>query len=167
MAASAGTFAGNTTYGFGGTTGLAALDNAATRSGALMAMTVFDTGGIDTLDFSQTAASQVISLSSESLSSVLGGRHNVGIARGVVIENAISGSGDDLLVGNQAANQLFGGVGNDTLYGEGGGDTLYGGAGNDHYFIESIADKIFDESGTDRVAVTFSIDLTHPDFINI
>ena len=164
---SAGTFAGNTTYGFGGTTGLAALDNAATRSGALMAMTVFDTGGIDTLDFSQTAASQVISLSSESLSSVLGGRHNVGIARGVVIENAISGSGDDLLVGNQAANQLFGGVGNDTLYGEGGGDTLYGGAGNDHYFIESIADKIFDESGTDRVAVTFSIDLTHPDFMNI
>ena len=157
---SASSFAGNTTYGFGGTTGLAALDNAATRSGALMAMTVFDTGGIDTLDFSQTAAAQVISLSSESLSSVLGGRHNVGIARGVVIEHAISGSGNDLLVGNSAANQLTGGDGNDTLNGGDGDDTLYGGAGDDYYVLSAGNDVIIDTSGRNGISSAADIDLS-------
>lgn len=164
---SAGTFAGNTTYGFGGTTGLAALDNAATRSGALLAMTVFDTGGIDTLDFSQTAASQVISLSSESLSSVLGGRHNVGIARGVVIENAISGSGDDLLVGNWSDNVLTGGAGNDTLDGGYGKDTLYGGAGDDCYVINIQTPFIIDDIGRNGILSNSGIDLSSNEFVTM
>ncbi len=157
---SSGTFTGNTTYGFGGTTGIAAIDNAAATSGALMAMTIFDTGGIDTLDFSQTTAAQVISLASESLSSVLGGRHNVGIARGVVIENAISGGGDDLLVGNGAANELRGGNGNDTLNGGGGDDTLYGGAGDDYYVLSAGTDVIVDNSGRNGALSGTAIDLT-------
>lgn len=157
---SANTFAGNTTFGFDGTTGIAALDNAAATSGALMAMTIFDTGGTDTLNFSQTTAAQVISLSSESLSSVLGGRHNVGIARGVVIENAISGSGNDLLVGNGAANRLTGGDGDDTLNGGDGNDTLYGGAGDDFYILSAGNDVIIDTSGRNGIMSDGDIDLT-------
>jgi serralysin len=39
------------------------------------------------------------------------------IAHGVAIENALSGSGNDLLIGNAAANMFSGGAGNDTLRG--------------------------------------------------
>jgi len=80
-------------------------------------MTVLDTGGIDRLDFAATSVDQVISLVAESLSSVLGGRHNKGIARGTVIEYADSGAGNDYLYGNSAANRLYGGDGSDTLRG--------------------------------------------------
>lgn len=123
-------FGGNTTYGFGSNTGNTAMDNAV-NSGALMAMTIWDTGGTDTLNFSGTAVAQDISLVAESLSSVLGGRHNLGIGRGVVIENAIGGSGADSITGNSAANVLEGRNGNDTLVGGAGGDRMIGGVGAD------------------------------------
>ncbi|PKB14731.1 peptidase M10/serralysin-like protein [Novosphingobium kunmingense] len=41
--------------------------------------------------------------------------NNIGIARGAVIENAIGGSGDDRINGNQANNNLTGGAGADTF----------------------------------------------------
>ncbi len=53
------------------------------------------------------------------------------IAQGAVIENARTGSGDDLIVGNDAANVLIGNAGNDTIFGMGGGDRIEGGAGDD------------------------------------
>lgn len=53
------------------------------------------------------------------------------IANGVTIENARSGSGNDTLIGNDAANRLESGAGNDTLTGNGGNDVLVGGAGSD------------------------------------
>ena len=53
------------------------------------------------------------------------------IANGVVIENATGGSGDDVLLGNAAANILNGNGGDDMLMGRGGADTLNGGAGFD------------------------------------
>ncbi len=93
-------FTGNTTYGYNSNTGVAAIDGAV-NSGALMAMTVYDDGGTDTLDFSGYGSFQVISLIEESLSSVLGGTYNLGIARGTVIENAIGGSGDDDIYGKR------------------------------------------------------------------
>ena len=48
-----------------------------------------------------------------------------------LIENAIGGSGNDILIGNQANNALTGGAGNDLLTGLDGNDTLTGGVGND------------------------------------
>ena len=48
-----------------------------------------------------------------------------------VIENAISGSGDDRLVGNAADNTLNGRAGNDVLEGGAGNDILIGGSGAD------------------------------------
>ncbi len=53
------------------------------------------------------------------------------IANGVTIENAKSGSGNDQLTGNDAANRLESGAGSDVLIGLGGDDTLIGGAGQD------------------------------------
>ncbi|MCB0801196.1 MAG: M10 family metallopeptidase C-terminal domain-containing protein, partial [Bacteroidales bacterium] len=81
---------GNTTYGYNSNTGNAALDQAVS-AGSSMFFTVYDDGGIDTLDFSQTGVSQIIRLAEEGFSNVLGGMMNVSIARGTVVENAIGG----------------------------------------------------------------------------
>ena len=54
-----------------------------------------------------------------------------GIAGWTLVENAISGSGDDSLVGNSADNYLDAGAGKDVLEGREGNDTLIGGAGQD------------------------------------
>lgn len=47
------------------------------------------------------------------------------------IENLITGSGDDLVEGDEGANLLSAGAGLDVVHGEGGDDALYGGNGND------------------------------------
>ena len=58
---------------------------------------------------------------------------NVSIAKGVTVENAIGGSGSDLLIGNGVSNELKGGAGNDILFGAGGADKLWGGSGSDTF----------------------------------
>ena len=54
-----------------------------------------------------------------------------GIAEWTLIERAISGSGDDSLVGNAADNYLEAGAGSDVLEGREGDDIMDGGAGQD------------------------------------
>jgi len=61
-----------------------------------------------------------------------------------LIENAIGGSGDDSLTGNQANNKLTGDAGNDTLDGGLGADTMDGGQGNDTYFVDNVRDVIIE-----------------------
>jgi serralysin len=102
-----GAFGGNTTWGVNGNTGVLALDSAV-NSGALMAMMVYDRGGIDTVNMATGTVAQVISLVDGSLSSVLGGRNNLGIARDSVVENAIGGSAQDTIYGNEVGNRLEG-----------------------------------------------------------
>ncbi|WP_421724360.1 M10 family metallopeptidase C-terminal domain-containing protein [Bauldia sp.] len=94
-------------------------------------VTIYDTGGFDTLNYSGTARDQIIDLNPESFSSVYGQRGNVIIARDTIIEKAIGGDGDDTLIGNAANNVLVGGDGDDTLIGNGGVDELFGEAGED------------------------------------
>ncbi len=48
------------------------------------------------------------------------------------VENAITGSGHDTLIGNAADNILSGGAGNDVIQGQDGNDVLDGGAGTDN-----------------------------------
>jgi len=69
---------------------------------------------------------------------VLGG---YSIARGCVIENAVGGRGDDVLIGNEFANELAGGGGSDLLVGEAGADLLVGGAGRDELWGGPGADR--------------------------
>ncbi len=56
---------------------------------------------------------------------------NVGIAYGAIIENAIGGSGADLIIGNEVVNKLYGNDGDDVLIGGEGADLLDGGDGFD------------------------------------
>ncbi|WP_424941165.1 M10 family metallopeptidase [Aliiroseovarius sp. S253] len=96
------------------------------------AMTVFDTGGVDTFNFAGIQANQRIDLRQGSISDVLGDKGNLVIALGTVIENAKGGGGDDFLYGNDQANKLYGNSGDDDLFGFGGNDYLYGGSGTNH-----------------------------------
>ena len=74
--------------------------------------------------------------------------NNVWIAYGVTIENAIGGSGNDILTGNDANNSLNGSLGNDTLTGAGGNDVFaFAASGNG-------ADTIADFSAGDSITVT-------------
>ncbi|MXQ13888.1 calcium-binding protein, partial [Microvirga makkahensis] len=69
-----------------------------------------------------------------------------------LIENAVGGSGNDTLTGNDAANTLKGGVGNDRLAGGNGDDVLDGGMGTDtvvfsglrsNYSVSKLSDGSF------------------------
>ncbi len=86
-------------------------------------MSIFDTGGIDTIDLSGYAVSQYLNLNSGEFSS-LGQRSSasqpvyenvISIANNTVIENAIGGSADDTIVLNEADNTIDGGAGTDTV----------------------------------------------------
>lgn len=117
--------AGNTVYGDGETTGRVGMDL------GKFAVTIFDSGGIDTINLASRSYDQRLDLNAEAFSDLNGYRGNFAIARGVVIEEAITGSGDDTVTGNGAANLIETGSGNDVLFAGGGTDTLLGGAGND------------------------------------
>lgn len=110
--AATATRAGDTVYGFGNNTGNPVYGTGFTEN---VTLTVYDNGGVDTLDFSGFAASQLIDLRPESASNVGGFAGNVQIARGTILENAIGGSGADLFFGNSANNHLNGGGGVDRV----------------------------------------------------
>jgi Ca2+-binding RTX toxin-like protein len=155
---------GDTVYGFNSNAGRDIYD--ATRN-PTVAYTVFDNGGVDTLDYSGFGQSQTINLTQEQFSSVGGRTGNVSIARGAVIENAIGGSGADLMIGNDIANKLTGGAGVDTLVGLAGNDVLDGGTGadklngglgDDIYYADVQGDTIYEAAGegTDGVLASAS-----------
>jgi serralysin len=98
--------------------------------------TIWDGGGIDTINAANQTRDAVIDLNAGSFSSIgaydsSNAENNLAIAYGVTIENAIGGSGNDKIIGNSSNNYLEGGAGNDTLWGEAGNDTLTGVGGND------------------------------------
>ena len=120
---------GDTTYGFHSTAGEDVYDFS---KNPYPVLTIWDAGGNDTLDASFTGlAPERIDLTPGSYSDIGGLIDNVGIAFGVIIENAIGGAGDDTITGNAADNHLVGNDGNDHLIGGGGNDTLDGGNGDD------------------------------------
>jgi len=79
---------------------------------------------------------------------------NIGIAYNTIIENGKTGSGNDILQGNDVANVLDAGAGNDTLTGGLGNDTLIGGLGNDKFVFanDGSTDTVTDfQSGADKI----------------
>lgn len=119
-------------------------------------MTIWDSGGIDTIDTSTMTTSNYINLNAGHFSAIgsnttltttqinAGGtslaeekadvKFNVGIAIGALIENVVSGSANDFIVGNDVSNTILGGAGNDRILGNGGNDYLYGGNNDDVLF---------------------------------
>jgi serralysin len=102
-----------------------------------VSQSIWDAAGTDTIDASGQASAVTIDLTPGAFSSIgpngSGGLAvgNVSIATGVTIENAVGGSGNDILIGNSANNLLTGGAGDDTLTGGVGDDTIQGGGGTD------------------------------------
>ena len=127
--ASTTTRTGNTTYGFhSNVTGVVSSIYDFTLN-AHPILTLFDSGGIDTLDLSGWSSASSISLLAGSYSSGNSMTNNIAIAYTFVIENAVGGVGNDSILGNGAANLLQGGGGDDNLNGSSGDDSLEGGHG--------------------------------------
>lgn len=130
--------------------------------------TIWDGGGNDTYDLSSYNTNLTIDLSPGGWSifdtsqlAYLGDGH---YARGSVanallyngniqslIENAIGGSGNDRLLGNQADNFLDGGT---------GADYMAGGIGNDSYVVDNILDVVVENAGGGTDIVQSSITYT-------
>jgi len=101
---------------------------------------IWDAGGVDQIAY-DGARDATIDLRAATLAYEEGGGGRVSfafgvhggftIAHGVTIEEARSGSGNDSLFGNDAANLLAGGDGTDAIDGGGGNDTIVGGRGAD------------------------------------
>ncbi len=145
-----GTNAGNTVYRWSPTTGEMSVNGVGQGApgGNRILMTVWDGGGTDTYDLSAYATRVTIDLrpgewtnTGATQAANLGNGHMAhdNIANALLfendqrslIENAIGGSANDAIYGNDIANKLEGGKGNDRLEGMGGDDTLIGGEGRD------------------------------------
>lgn len=67
----------------------------------------------------------------------------------VAIEDAATGSGNDVLIGDAGENRLYGNDGNDSFSGGGGRDLLDGGAGNDSLSGGASPDYMLGGDGND------------------
>jgi len=165
--------------------------------------TIWDAGGIDTISVANFTDSCEINLNAGSFSkitiksdSIAGfnwttppptptydGTNNLCIAYFADIENAVGGSGNDILTGNSSDNSLDGGAGSDVLYGgdgndtfdwdstkRAGNDTFYGGKGNDAFVLSSLSDAVVEylNEGNDTIWVDFSYSIENlPNVENI
>ncbi|HVQ09732.1 MAG TPA: M10 family metallopeptidase C-terminal domain-containing protein [Allosphingosinicella sp.] len=108
---------------------------------------IWDAGGVDQIVYSG-ARNTNIDLRAATLRYEYGGAgwmsYATGIyggftiANGVTIENAVSGSGNDVLIGNAVANILDGG---------GGADDMSGGRDNDTYLVDNGSDIVRELAG--------------------
>ena len=118
---------GDTVYGvdsnIGGHLGAVFADWTSGNFDNPITLTLFDSGGTDTLDLSTDTQNQHVVLQSETASDVYGLRGNLVIARDTLIENYVAGAGDDIIVGNETDNVLEGSAGVDSLDGDSGSDT--------------------------------------------
>lgn len=151
------TRAENTVYGFDTSiTGrLAEIYNFSQNLNPILC--IYDSGGIDTLNLSGYSTNSMVDLIGgvDHFSSCNGMTSNIQIARGVIIENAATGSGADTLIGNSEANVLSSGAGDDILHGGGGNDQLNGGAGLNRVVEEGLrADYQILSVGNDTFTVT-------------
>ncbi|HEV2815915.1 MAG TPA: M10 family metallopeptidase C-terminal domain-containing protein [Allosphingosinicella sp.] len=131
---------------------------------------IWDVGGNDSIVYGGTRNAN-IDLRAASLQYEFGGGGWVSyafgifggftIANAVVIENALSGAGNDTLIGNAVANYIDGGA---------GVDQASGGAGNDSYVVDNVGDVVTElaNEGTDVVYARSDYTLTagsHVEFL--
>ena len=174
-ASSGEVWSGDSVYTFSTTTGEMFIngDGQGTPAGNRIFRTIWDGHGEDTYDLSNYATDLIIDLrpgewstfsddqladldntSSDPARIAQGNVANAllfeGDTRGL-IENAIGGTGHDVLTGNQAANDLDGGKGHDVLNGRGGADVLSGGKGNDELSGGNGNDQLSGGNGDDSL----------------
>jgi Ca2+-binding RTX toxin-like protein len=106
---------------------LGAFDNGANLLGPV---TLNGQAGSDTLDYSQFTSNVTVNLAAGTAT------RTTAISG---FENAVGGSGNDILVGDANANTLSGGAGRDVIIGGAGADVLSGGSGDDLIIAGSTA----------------------------
>lgn len=146
--------ADDTVYRFTGSLGLAPFMD-----------TIWDTGGINTLDFTASNNRQIVDLrqgghshvvrfsgTRDALSGVTTGSDTFTIAYGTHMHHVMTGNGNDTIMGNELNNTIIANGGNDSLRGMGGNDILRGGAGDDTYIwaLGDGHDRIEELSGGGR-----------------
>ncbi|MBO1541531.1 M10 family metallopeptidase [Pseudomonas sp. OA65] len=109
--------------------------------------TIWDAGGVDTIDASNQLAAVRINLNEGQFSKIgqaflkhdtqTAFNEGLAIAYGAKIENAVGSANDDTLIGNALAN---------VLNGRAGKDTMIGGAGNDTYVVDNVGDRVQESS---------------------
>ncbi|SUZ30426.1 Serralysin [Roseibaca ekhonensis] len=152
--------AGNTTWGansnLGGYIGavfaeIAGESSTSIYGGGGMALTIADTGGHDTLDMSYLTSGANINMGAETFSDVGGLTGNLAIARDTLIEDLLTGSGNDTIQGNYAGNSISSGDGTDSVNGGGGFDSILGGDGGDTLLGDAGNDTIRGQDGFDSI----------------
>lgn len=120
-------------------------------SGAQKIWTLWDGNGTDTLDASRISGNHRIDLreGKDTYSAV--GQERLWVAFGANIENAIGGTGRDVIHGNNLLNLLQGNTGDDQLFGYNGADTLEGGIGRDTLSGGRGADVLIGGAGGDTL----------------
>lgn len=120
---------GDTVYGFNSTAGKGVFDFMAN---AQPIVTIWDGGGVNSLDLSRFATAQRIDLHPGSFSDVAGLAGNLSIAYGTFMRNVTGGDGKDDVTDNALDNRILGGGGDDIIrLSAGGDDSVDGGAGTD------------------------------------
>jgi Ca2+-binding RTX toxin-like protein len=74
------------------------------------------------------------------------------------VEGMYGGSGNDVIIGNDNANQLYGGPGNDIMFGYHGNDYMSGGDGNDSMWGHDGNDTLHGGYGNDSMVGGFGND---------
>ncbi len=110
--------------------------------------------GSDTIDLSQWTSGSNLSLVAGAYSSANNMTKNIAIAYNVDIENAVTGGGNDTIIGNDLDNRLSSNGGSDTINGAGGDDTITGGAGRDVLIGGSGNDTIYFDASDDLASLS-------------
>ncbi|WP_414904773.1 M10 family metallopeptidase, partial [Pseudomonas sp. IT-P260] len=121
--------------------------------------TIWDAGGIDTLDGSNQLSAVTLNLNEGTYSYI--GKAFVDQSTGYLINNGLAiayGAKIEIAIGSVFNDVLFGNDLDNTLNGNAGADTMYGGAGNDTYYVDNAGDVIFDYAGMGNDTVNASID---------
>lgn len=90
-----------------------------------------DEAGRDAIDASAVTGAVIVDLK-PGAGSIIAGK-GVQIDAGTIIEMAVTGDGNDKIIGNDVDNRLAGGRGDDQLFGQGGNDIFIDMDGNDGY----------------------------------
>lgn len=136
--------------------------------------TIWDAGGNNTLDCSgYVLGGQKINLTPGTYSSVAGMVDNVAVAFNCKIQNAIGGTGDDVLIGGNLAPlyTLKGGVGNDAISGNQGSVAVSSYTANKSSYTitgnetrATIQDSVASRDGTDTLTFVQRLKFTDTAF---
>ena len=119
--------------------------------GGPVAFTIFDNGGVDHINASNSMTDDRWDMREQHFSDVNGLIGNVGIAAGTAIEHLTGGSGNDTITGNDLDNRINSGDGDDTIVGGDDNDTIDSGDDNDSIVGGDGDDSIIGGRGDDTI----------------